>query len=501
MFFVPVAFAEEPWAPVETRAAEVRPAETGPAGGLVFVGLVGARGTLSDVTTTNPLVNGQLVGELGGSNSTTTGETVGGWAEQRVGAFFSYAPKLLDGKVALDAALEVDFAFGDSSYGIGGNTGGAVGADQVNLQTRRVAVRWDAHPRHRFVLGLQFVGDGVADPSRARPDDLFRSGGRLMVFGTEMAGLTWFGQVDRPGGEILRARAGFYTLYELAFTDPDDVTLMVADVQLAPAYAWRVGAHAWYLRDRAEGAAGLVGSGASSLLSELQGGPMLDFRASDADAYPGLSADLTWLGLDAGYNAGLDKGRFGATAGVFAQVGRLYVAELEDADSFGLLASAELRGRIAPGEGSVARAELVFATGDDPDTRDYEGIVTANSYGVAATAWGSHGCLLLFPDVGAIDRQTALAYDVSGGGAGLLGTSASVGIDPIPSRLNVTGVVGWAASGDRVLGTELGARVSGKPFVLGSLGLSGAYVLGTDDAVLPEDPWAIYLTFDWVVTG
>lgn len=495
ILLVSLALADE----LPLEAQDVRPKADGPKGGFTFLGLTSTRLSLTDVTTTNPLVNGQLVGTLGGSNSTTTGETTGSWAEERVGAFFTYAPKMLDGRAALEAAFEIDFAFGDTSYSLGGNTGGAIGGDQVNLQTRRLAARIDVNKQNSAVVGLQFVGDGVNDPGRSKPDDLFRSGGKMLFWGTEMAGLTWYGHLDRVGGEILRYRAGGYILYEQGFSDPDDISLFVLDAQLAPTYATRIGAHGWFLRDRAGGSAGIIGTGPTSALSDMQGGPQLDFRPPGMTTAPELNADLNWLALDYSFNNGLDKGRFGATALAVANVGRLYVGEgIQDRDALGFLVDGEARARIAPGDGSVARAELLYTTGDNPDTDTYEGVITGNSYGIAATAYGTHGCLLLFPDMGAIDRQAAIVYDASGGGDGVLGLTGSVGFDPIPNRFNLTANVGHARSGGAALGTELGAKIQYKPFVLGTIALQSGYVVGS---ALPQDPWAAYLSFDWVVTG
>lgn len=488
-----LAWAEDAGAPPEARREDVRPAPDPTAPGLKFLGVVQVRGSGSNIATTNALLNGQLVGELGGINTTTTQEEIGLATEQRVGAFFTYTPDLWDGALALDAAFEVDFAFGDASYGIGGNTGGGFGADQVNLQTRRLGVRARVAKDTWLVGGLQFVSDGSIDPTKGRPDDLFRSGGRLLFFGSEAAGLSAYGQV----GEHVRYKLGAYTLAEIGLAQPDDVSLFMADAAWSPAYAHRVGVHGWYLRDRAGGGGGAFGTGVTSTLSEIQGGPRLDLRAGGTGTAPPVDADLLWVAVDHGWNAGLDRGRVGATVLGVANLGRLYVEELPDRDVRGFLGDVEVRARIAEGEGSVARLEALYSTGDDPATDTYEGIVTGNAYGTVGAVHGTHGCLLLFPDISAVNRQVALVYDASGAGAGVAAVTGGVAIDPIPNRLTVGVGAGHArdAAFDP-LGTEVNARVSAKPWVLVDVGLRGALLLGTD---LPEDPWIGLLTFDWLV--
>lgn len=493
------AWADDGALPAEARAAEVVPAPSPGDVGLHFLGLFSTRAVFTDVVTTNPLVNGQVIGELGGSNSTTTGTNTGAFTEQRLGAFFSYAPPLLDGRAALDAAFEVDFAFGDSSYGTGGNTGGAFGADSVNLQTRRLDARVEPLRGHTVVVGLQFVGDGVNDPGRSRLDDLLRSGGRLMFFGSEAAGVAAYGKVGPAHTELLRYRLGGFTLYEQAFAAGDDVSLAVADLQLAPAHATRVGVHAWFLRDRAGGTAGPLGSGPASALSEMQGGPRLDFRNSPDEAVPEVDADVAWLGLDYGYNAALDAGPAGIHAVAVANVGKVYVADHGDVGVNGLLVNAEGRWRFAAGEGSVLRLEALYATGDDDGDDTYTGVLTANTWGIVGAVHATHGTYILFPDPGAINRAISVVPDVSGKGAGLVAVTTSLGYEPVPNRLGLTLGAGHAyTAGARSLGTEFNGRVSGRILPLLTVSAVGAGVVGT---TLPEAPWTVLFSLDWLVLG
>jgi hypothetical protein len=491
------AFAGEASLPPEARAADVRPApeEAHP---LRFLGVFSARGVLTDVVTTNPLVTGQVIGTLGGTNSTTTEPVIGAYTEERVGAFFSYAPALLDGRAALDAAFEVDFAWGDQSYASGGNTGGAFGGDQVNLQTRRLGARVEWFEQQTVVVGLQFVGDSVNDPATSKLDDLVRSGGGLSFFGSEATGIAAYGTVGDRGGERLRYRAGVFTLYEQAFAEGDDVTLFVADAQAAPAYATRVGVHGWALRDRAGGAAGIAGSGPASALSELQGGPRLDFRTDPNEIAPEVDGDVLWLAADAGYNASLAQGRAGLRGVAVLNTGRIYVADRGDIDILGGYAEVEGRLRYALGSGSVGRVGAVFSTADTDGDDVYTGVLTANSWGIAGAIHATHGCYLLFPDTGSINREVAVVADVSGAGRGLFAVTGGLGWDAVPERVNFAVGVGHARSTLGSLGTELNLRAAAHPFPLATVALVGAAVAGS---ALPEAPWTALLTFDWLVPG
>lgn len=493
-----LAVAGEP--PTLLPEAVPRPAE--PETGLRFVGLFDTKLSVNDIGTESALVNGQIVGTLGGTNATTLQATPAGYAEQRALGMFRYTPRLLDGKASLVAAFEVDFAWGDSSYATGGNTGGGFGGDQVNLQTKRLAARFRVREGLVGVVGLQFVGDGAVDPEGAKLDDLLRGGGHLLFFGSEAAGLSLYG---RAFDDQLRYKLGGYTLVEQALAEPDDITLWMADTRWSPAYATTVGLHGWYLRDRAGGTGGVIGTGPTSALSEMQGGPRLDFRDTEGEAQPEVSAALAWIVADGSYNAALDKGRFGVAGLGALNLGRLYVTDKKDANVRGLLLDVEGRARYAPGAGSVVRVEGLYSTGDSTPQEGgdltYTGVFTGNTYGIVGANYLTHGCMLLFPDANSINRQVAVVYDVSGAGKGVLGLSGQVGYDPLPNKLTVAvgGGIAQDAKG-QPLGQEVNLRVVGRPLPLLNVGAYGAVATGTAlQQELGVMPWTSYLALNWVV--
>ncbi len=486
--------------PEATRPAE--PGAPAPDVGWDGFALWQARGTVTNVGSTNPLLDGQVVGALGGTNATTVldGERAV-FVEQRLNLFARYAPPLLDGHAELGGALEVDFTWGDQSYGTGGNTGGGFGADQVNLQTRRLYAAFQptlgADDTLRIVTGLQLLTDSVNDPTRATADELLRSGGRFAILGSEAAGGRHLGR----RGDLVRYRVGAFTLWESALGAPDDVWVAVADVELRPAYRTSVGVHAWGLIDRSGGGAGTLGVGPTSALSELQGGPRLDLRADGALEAPDVYTDLAWLAVDGGYDPSLTGGPLGLHGVAVANLGRMVVGPGDSRPIRGALAQGEARWRYAPGSGSVLKLEGAYTTRDNPtDDSRYEGVLTANAYGVVGAMSATHGCHLLLPDPGAINRQAAVVYDLSGRGEGLVLGAAELGYDPVPDRVTVAAGAAQARNtSGQLWGTELHGRIVTEPWSLLEVGLSAAYVFAGERAKLDGDPWTVFLSTQWLV--
>lgn len=502
--FCIAAFGADDGAPAESHYAGVTPRPT-IAWGFSGFATFSARATATNLDSTNPFLDGQVLGKIGGTNGIVPDpSTLAAFTEQRVGGFGTYRPKVLGGKAGLTGAFEVDFAFGDRSYGTGGNTGGAFGADQVNLQTRRMyADFWPGNGKHdaHVLVGLQFVGDSVNDPTAGGPDAVLRSGGRLMVFGSEAAGIAAYGRIHDSWGDRLKYRLGTFTLYEQAMSQPDDLWLNVADVQYAPAYQTTIGVHAWYLQDRTGGGVGSLGIGPTSALSELQGGPKVDlFDGATPPTDALLYGDIGWLGVDGGYNAALAGGPVGVSGVAILNVGRMYAPIVHDDRIAGLLADGEVRWRYAPGEGSIAKVEALFTSGETANPNTYTGVVTGNSYGFAGAVHATHGMMLLFPDPRSIDRMVAVVSDVSGAGRGVIGLTGNVGYDAIPDRVNVRAGLGTAltASGES-WGTEINGGVVAQPLVKCDVGVYFAGVIPGSASGLTASPWEVYASVDWLV--
>jgi len=121
------------------------------------------QGVFSNFYAENELLKGQIVGRLFSSNTTRTGQQTF-YFEQRILPFFIYQPKLLDGKAILRASFEIDWTWGDASYGVGGNYGSAFSADQVNLQTQNVELELLPAKGWAVNLGLQGLFDTPDNP-------------------------------------------------------------------------------------------------------------------------------------------------------------------------------------------------------------------------------------------------------------------------------------------------------------------------------------------------
>ena len=78
----------------------------------------------NNIYPTNEFLKGQIIGRLFGQNTTNTSDELRSvYFEQRILPFFLYSPKLFDGRATLRASFEIDFTWGDSAYGTGGNFG------------------------------------------------------------------------------------------------------------------------------------------------------------------------------------------------------------------------------------------------------------------------------------------------------------------------------------------------------------------------------------------
>jgi hypothetical protein len=478
----------------------VQPHLPEPGHGFTAIGLLQTRAIGSNVVTTNPFLDGQVVGDLGGMNGSVVlgddGLDLDGdgeadrdlagsrYVEQRGSAFFTWAPGVFDGRVALASAFEIDFLWGDRAYGTGGNTGGGLGADMVNLQTRRLNARLQPnlgkHHTLTVVTGLQFLGDSVYDPAGARPDDLFRAGAGLRIWGSEAAGVAAYGAISDRSGVRFRYRAGSFTLVENGVGVGDDAALHVLGAQWEPDLRSRVGLHAMLLRDYTEGVGGSLGTGLTSQLSELQGGPRFIVPTEDDGSAAEVETDVLWLMADGGFNHALDGGPLGASAMAAYNLGRLYATTRDPVSIRGWMVDGALRFRYAPGAGSVIQAGATMVSRDGSGINAYTGLVTGNSFGIVGATWGSHGMLLLFSDPWAVNRSTPVVFDASNGGRGLTAATATAGYDLVPNRLTLQGGVGHAVDGEgETVGTELNARLTGHPWFGTNLGVNVATVQNT----------------------
>jgi hypothetical protein len=171
----------------DTRLQDPEPKE------LQFIGYSFTRMTTSNITPTNDILQGQVIGRLFGQNSTNTVPQTALYAEQRFVPMFIYKPAILDGYATFRGLFKIDYTWGDQAYGIGNNRGGAINAGQVNLQTLLANV--EIKPKDadwNVVVGLQRLFDNVRDPNVNTLQTAQTSGYKLSFWGTQAVGISMF---------------------------------------------------------------------------------------------------------------------------------------------------------------------------------------------------------------------------------------------------------------------------------------------------------------------
>jgi len=253
-----------------------------------FLAFFITQGVNSNMYPKASLFNGQLVGRLFGPNSSSTSDTsTSSYFEQRIIPFFIYQPKLFNGKAILRTSFEIDWTWGDQAYGISGNKGGAINADQVNIQTQNVELELIPAKNFAINLGLQRLYDTPYNPYRTMFDKMTTTGYRLAYWGTDAVGIS-----ARYDGDFQKVKAGYYLLYENNTEAVDDVTLTELVYQQKLSLKWNAGASLYYVRDRGKGQGGVsvFGEGLTSTLAAYNGSFVFNMPRD-------YKADIAWLGL------------------------------------------------------------------------------------------------------------------------------------------------------------------------------------------------------------
>jgi len=134
------------------------------------------------------------------------------------------------------AQFEIDYsAWGDTAGaattgGVSRNSGGALGADRINLETKSVYL-WFKLPDTSldFTVGMQTQSDRFAG---------------ILYGAADMAGIFMTGKVEPASFKL-----GWAKLYENSQFRSDDLTLYLAEVQLAPSKDAKVGLTLNFIQD------------------------------------------------------------------------------------------------------------------------------------------------------------------------------------------------------------------------------------------------------------
>ncbi len=487
---------------------------------LQFFGYFLTRAEMTNVSPENDLFKGQIVGRLFGPNTTTTSADRAVFLEQRFLPIFIYEPRLTNRKARLRASFELDWTFGDSSNGTGGNFGGGFNADQVNLQTQNVEVEIDL-PRKGWSVnvGLQRLYDSAYNPYTTPVSTLMNTGERLAFWGSDAVGATLYG----VEGDW-RFKAGAYQLYENNIQEDDDVSLFEASVDRHIMRSWHVGANVRYLRDTSngEGGLGILGQGPDSQLADYMG----TYRFTIPDDVENWRAHFMWTGLNTNYNTGFTSGRLAASGFGIANFGQLVTAIPTQPGDFqkltnvlGFAGNAKLGFKYGRSANDHLIGELVYSSGDANGLEDgtYSGVVTGNTWGGPGAVFTSAGTYLLMPHANVVNRFYAAALDISNGGYGLTAAALSARYDIVRNKLSAK--VGFAAGranvrplgGNNFMGAEYNANITWMIRPMLELGAHAAYlqlgdyyrspeiVVGSDGSGRPRNPWTGFATLKWLM--
>lgn len=479
------------------------------------------QGVTSNMYARNEFLKGQVVGRLFGANTTSTSDSLTSmYFEQRIIPFFIYQPKLFNGKALLRASFEIDWTWGDAAYGVGGNMGGGISADQVNIQTQNIEIELNPAKGWFINLGLQRLFDTPYNPYRTLFDKMTNTGYRLAYWGTDGVGLS-----VRKDWDFARMKAGYYQLYENNIEVNDDVALWEVAGEKDITRTWKWGASAWYLRDRASGKGGvsILGQGLNSLLASYNG--TYFFRYGTVP----YKADIVWLGTFFGRNTDHWFDPWMVTGFVNVNLGKSDTLQanlkkyVKAHDIMGVAANLRTSYRYGQTLADAVTLDLWFTSGDGNGLKDgkYTGVITGNQWASPGAIPISSGAYILMPHGNVVNRYTPLIADISNMGYGLTAATLSYSRGIIPNRFNAKAGAAVAFSGvePKSGGYFMGAELNGSlvynfgPFM--SLELHGAYVsLGdfykssenTHGSAIngglshkPINPWTAFLVFKWLM--
>lgn len=478
------------------------------------------QGVTSNFFPTSEFLRGQVIGRMFGRNTTVTSDTATtAYVEQRLIPFFIYQPNLFNGRAILRASFEIDWTWGDVSYGAGPNQGGAVSGSQVNIQTQNLALELIPAQGWMINIGLQRMYDTPHNPYRTTVDRLLTSGYRLNFFGTQAVGVTVYRDAD-----FHRFKGGWFKFYENSTFTDDDVDMFTFQYEANLNPLWRAALTTHYVRDRGNGAGGvsILGQGLNSQLTEYNGVFRFQYGASP------YKADIAWVGTHFSRNADMMLDRFFMSGYFNYNLGAVRVNRGNGfnvaADIFGFASNLRLGYRYGQTLNDNVNLELIYTSGDHDGLDDmrYSGVMTGNTWATPGGIFINSGTYLLFPHGNVVNRFTPVVADLSNMGYGLAAAVANFNRGIIPHRLNVKAGAATAFSnatpigGGRFLGAEINGAVMFNlgPFM--SIELHGAHmwlgdffdsadsrygapVNGGIQGIRPANPWKMFVVYRWLM--
>lgn len=459
----------------------------------------------------NDLLKGQTVGRLFGGNTTNTGQN-SFYFEQRLIPFIIYQPKLLDGRAILRMSFEIDWTWGDASYGAGGNFGGGFNADQVNLQTQNIELELIPFKNFAINLGMQRLYDTPYNPYRTFFSKMIQTGYRLAFWGSDAVGIS-----ARYDMDFQRFKAGYYQLWENNINQNDDVVLweLMYEANITP--NWTQGLSVWYVFDRANGEGGVsvLGQGLNSNLNEYNGVYRFPFGSNK------YKADLFWLGTFGNYNPEYTLGNLSLNMFFMANLGTVKTEQSgsykKATDIVGFSGNFRAGYKFGQTSNDVVSVDAIFATGDENgiDDKVYNGVMTSNYWGSPGNVFIGTGSYLLYGHGNVVNRFFSAIADLSNIGYGQIGGTINFYKSFIPYKFWGKIGAGFARSiyapdgGGNSVGTEINAMISFVPAVYMNIELHGAYLwlgnfydsglVNSDADIRPENPHTVFMVFKWLL--
>lgn len=299
------------------------------------------------------------------------------------------------GKVSEDAKLVTRFEFdynywGNSSYAVGRGTGGALGADSVNMETKNLYIDLNLPKNVNAKVGMMGYNDSF----------------KGIIFDADMAGILLAHEYDKAA-----VTAGFFRFGDNGATlGKNSYDMIAVDGKYFVSKETKVGAAYYYIADdRSNGPTITPVGGPTGFTAD--GNPIYVSVTST----PNVNNDTKIHTL--GLNAETAVGPLTLNGFALAQFGDYNVGPMSKAKGYALNVGAKM-----PLAGGTARSELLYVAGGK------------NALYVPASAGGTEGggfydaeMIILNRDKNATSIDNALVYDANNYNQGLI--MGSLGYD------------------------------------------------------------------------
>jgi len=384
----------------------------------------------------------------------------------------SYVEHRLRAKIGVGAEnvrayyfAEFDQMWGDSTAGVARGSGGALGGDSINLETKNMYL-WFKLPNTSFdfAVGLQAQTDSYAN----------------IFFAADMSGVTTTFKFDPAS-----FRAGAYKWFEGDTNEADDVDLYIAEAKLSPMKDVKVGLNLYFLRSGRGTIGATPALGAADTGSVKVYTPGIDFSAA--------------------------AGPVSLTGFLFYQTGTIENVGVADVDIRAF--AGDLRADLNAGPGKVF-VEGLYISGGDNNAKKFESIVTAADWSATQVFYNRTGMQILFPATDAINTATPLSINYNNGGRGLTHVAAGYS-QKLGDKLSAKVGLGYLAATKlnnstdstrkgKAMGTEANATVEYNIMKGLDFGVSAAYAWLGDffksnvaGAVDPDNAYDLYAKLNY----